>query len=94
MDKLTKHQEQFLDKLLERHPGACAYGPNHDPRVHEVARPLVDAGWVDRYDDDLADDEGVTQAFGKGTIAYRLNGAVVERFKRTAAEKAEGADLN
>jgi hypothetical protein len=94
MEKLTKHQEEFLDRLLSKYPGYCAYGPDHDPRVHEVAAPLVEAGWVDRLDDELADDEAVTEAFGEGVVAYRFSDALVGQFRRTAAEKAKGAGLN
>lgn len=94
MEKLTKDQEGFLDRLLAVYPGAAGYGPDHDPRVHDVAAPLVEGGWVERFDDQLADDEGVTQALGEGTIAYRLSAGMVEQFKRTAAEKAKGAGLN
>jgi hypothetical protein len=94
METLTKHEEQFLDLLLSRHPGCCAYKADHDPRVHEVAAPLVERGWVDRFDDELADDEAVIEAFGEGMIAYRLSTGMVDTFKRTAAEKAKGAGLN
>ena len=36
MEKLTRDQEEFLDRLLE----AAAYGPDRDPRVDEIAAPL------------------------------------------------------
>jgi hypothetical protein len=94
MKELTKDQEQFLDRLLSKHPGCCVYKADHNPRVHEVAAPLVDAGWVDRFDDELADDEAVIEAFGEGMVAYRLSAGMVDTFKRTAAAKAKRARLN
>lgn len=94
MEKLTKNQEEFLDRLLKRHPGCSVYKSDHDPQVHEVAAPLVEAGWVDRFEDELADDEAVTEAYGDGVVAYRFSDKLVGQFKRTAAEKAKGAGLN
>jgi hypothetical protein len=94
MKELTKDQEQFLDRLLSKHPGCCVYKADHNPRVHEVAAPLVDAGWVDRFDDELADDEAVIEAFGEGMVAYRFSDALVGQFRRTAAEKAKRAGLH
>jgi hypothetical protein len=36
----------------------------------------------------------VTREFGAGTVAYRMSSKMIGAFKRIAAEKAEGADLN
>jgi hypothetical protein len=55
---------------------------------------LNPADWADRLDDELADDEAVTEAFGEGVVAYRFSDALVGQFRRTAAENAKGAGLN
>jgi hypothetical protein len=74
--------------------GGSPFGSGSPQLGETLAAPLVEAGWVDRFDDELADDEAVTEAFGEGTIAYRFSDALVERFKRAAAENAMGAGLN
>jgi hypothetical protein len=63
LEGLTKDQTELLDRPLAIYPGAAAYGPDHDPRVHDVAEPLVHGGWVERFEDELE------EAVEDGTMA-------------------------
>jgi len=63
LEDLPKDQTELLDRMLAIYPGAAAYGPDHDPRVHDGAEPLVHGGWVERFEDELE------EAVEDGTMA-------------------------
>jgi hypothetical protein len=45
----------LLDRLVELYPAAAAYEVERDPPVHQVAKPLIEEGAVER---DEVEDRG------------------------------------
>jgi hypothetical protein len=92
--ELTELEADLVNRAIKVYPGALGYHPDRDPAVYEVAVELIEEGRIERQEVDDGVDPVTGAQVDQIMVGYRLTDEYAEAIRRTAAEKAAGADWN